>query len=253
MSDLPIGRTLDDLANTINSEHELAYQSALDMLSHAINAGDALIEVRTRINEGDWIKWIKNNLTVSYGVAQRYIKIATYKNLLLDAENRPQSINAATSYLRDIGVASLPLNKTGRKPSFSVEEARRLRKLGMNFTQIGEVLGVSDVAVWRQLTPGAKEQTMRYTAKSRKQRTAERRAKEREDLAKAVAAKGGEIANAYALLRKTAIALDKAMTDTDDIETRKTLRDALSFTHRAEDAIVRALRFSRIRRVAGER
>jgi hypothetical protein len=237
--------TLTDLATTINSEHALAYRAALDALQHAILCGEALIEARATIPDGQWMRWVDNHLDMSMAAIQRYTRIATYREQLLSADARPKSINGAISYLRGIGTPAISSGRNGRRPTFDVDEAKRLREQGMTYTDIATVVGVSDVAIWRQLAPGATKKTIAYTNRVRRQRRAEHRAYVERDLAEKVARVGGRPADAYALLRKTAIALDRALVDAETDEMRKTLRDALTFTHRAEDAITRALGIER--------
>jgi hypothetical protein len=239
------------LATTINREHGLAYRAALDALEHAILCGEALIEARETVPDGRWGKWVKDNLDMPYPNVNRYVRIATYRDHLLSAENRPQSIQGAITYLRDVGAPAIGTGRNGRRPTFDVDEAKRLKQQGLTNKDIGSALGVSDVAVWRQLTPGATARAVAISNRLRTQRRAEQRALREQERAKQVARVGGSPADAYALLRKTAIALDRALDEADTDEMRKTLRDALTYTHRAEDAIMRALGVARGRRHIG--
>jgi len=247
----PLDDSLADLAVTINHEHDLAYRSALDTLEHAIRCGQGLIEARAMIPDGRWGQWMKDNLNVSPHAATRYMRIATHADRLLTGDRQPKSINAAITYLRDIDAPAITTGRNGRRPTFDVDEAKRLRKLGMTYVDIGDAVGVSDVAVWRQLTPGATRRAITYTNRARTQRRAERRALIEKELTQRVARVGGAPADAYAFLRKCAIALDRALADADTDEMRRTLRDALAYTHRAEDAITRALGIERGRRHLG--
>lgn len=235
------------LAATINREHSLAYQKAIEALEHAILCGEALIEARDAVPEGQWLRWVDENLNLSTGTLHRYIRVATYKDHLLQAERRPASINAAIGYLKAIEVPAASTGRNGRHPSFDVEEAKRLRAQGLTFTEIGPMLGVSDVAVWRQLTPGANRKAIAQANKWKKKRLAERKALEQAQRDKAVAKAGGAPAEAYALLRRCAVALDQALAEAANDDERKALRDALAFTHKGEDAIVLALRLERQR------
>ena len=81
----------------------------------------------------------------------RYMRIATYRDHLLSAENRPQSIKLPITYLRDTGAPAIGTGRNGRHPTFDVDEAKRLKKQGLTNKDIGAALGVSDVAIWRQL------------------------------------------------------------------------------------------------------
>lgn len=236
---------LTDLAATINREHDLAYRSALNALQHAILCGEALIAARDTVPDGEWLRWVSDNLHISTGALHRYVRIATYKEQLLTADRQPKSINAAISYLKEVGAPAAGTGKNGRKPTFDVEEAKRLRKQGLTFTEIGPLLGVSDVAVWRQLTPGAARKTVERTNRYARQRRAERKALQQKKRDEAVARTGGTAAEAYALLRRCAATLDRSLIATTNGDERKALRDALAYTHKAEDAIVSALQLER--------
>ncbi len=234
-----------ELAGIINREHSLAYRAALDALEHAILCGEALIEARERVAEGSWLKWVDDNLNISTGTLHRYVRLATYKDHLLSAERQPKSINAAIGYLKAIEIPAASVGRNGRKPTFDVEEAKRLRSQGMTYEQIGSIVGVSDQAVRLQLIPGAQRKAMVYTSRHKKKRLAERRALEQAQRDKKVAKVGGAAAGAYALLRRCCVAIDQAMIETTNDSERKSLRDALAQAHKAEDAIVQALRLER--------
>lgn len=242
-----VDERLTQLAFTINREHTLAYQKAVEALEHAIRCGEALIEAREIVPDGEWTRWVEANLSIATGTMHRYIRVATYKQHLLDADKKPASINAAIGYLKAIGAPAASTGRNGRSPTFDVAEAKRLRKQGMTYEQIGELLGVSDVAIWRQLTPGATKRAIAISNRNRKRRRLEREAFEQTQRDKRVARAGGAAAEAYALLRRCAAALDQALSDAKDDEERKTLRDALAHAHRAEDSIVLALRLERQR------
>lgn len=236
---------LTDLAATINREHDLAYRAALNALQHAILCGEALIAARDTVPDGEWLRWVSDNLHISTGALHRYVRIATYKEQLLTADRQPKSINAAISYLKEVGAPAAGTGKNGRKPTFDVEEAKRLRKQGLTFTEIGPLLGVSDVAVWRQLTPGAARKTVERTNRYARQRRAERRALQQKERDEAVARVGGSASNAYAALRRCALIIDRAITEATGEMERAGLRNALAFAHRAEDAIVAVLQLER--------
>ena len=71
--------TSNDLANyadRINREHDLAEQHAVTAMEHAQRAGDLLIEAKERVAYGDWLKWLKENVTVSPRMVQNYMKLA---------------------------------------------------------------------------------------------------------------------------------------------------------------------------------
>lgn len=242
---------LVDLAAVINQEHALTYYSVIDALEHAILCGEALIKARADVPEGQWTRWVKNNLEMESGAVSRYVRIATYREHLLAADDRPQTINAAITYLRGIEVPRIE-TPTGSKPGFDVSEARRLRDSGMTYDRIAEMLGVSDVAIQRQLVPGRQRAAIeRRTREVNKKRAEEREAAQHE-VDEKVGSIGGDLAQAYLWLRDVEAVFERMIADTDN-ETGQTLHTALVSVHRAEDVITRILGVPRKRRVLGRK
>lgn len=240
--------SLFELARSINSEHQLAYRAALDVLDHAIRCGENLIMARALVPDGQWNKWMADNLEISPPAAGRYMRIAVHRAKLLEAEHRPTSINGAIMYLREIDAPPLDRGRNGRRPSFDVEEARRLRLEGLTYSEIGGLLGISDVAVGRHLTPGATRQRVEYANERSKRQRAEQRAEEQQQLDKEVKRVGGAAADAYQLLRACEAELSMAIAAAETEGTRRRFTQALTFTHRAEDAITRGLGLHRRKR-----
>lgn len=235
---------LDTLAETVNREYTLAYDSAVQALEHAIACGEALIEARTLVPDGQWVKWVKENLNINTGTMHRFIRLATYKDELGAAERKPTSINAAIGYLKQIDVPAARSNRNGRKPTFDVEEAKRLHKQGLTYKRIGEILGVSDVAIAYQLNPDAPRKKHIHNARYKQRRNEERKALEKATVAKQVAKTGGAVAEAYSLIRRAEAALEQAQKETK-VPNRLSLKEAMSHLHKAEDAVVAALKKER--------
>lgn len=236
--------TLDELSATINAEHALVYESAVGMLNHAIRCGEALIVAREGVPDGEWAAWIALNLDVSFTAAMRYVRIATHRELLSTVDVRPTSIAAALTYLREVGVPARTENRNGQRPTFDVEEAVRLHLAGMGCTEIGSLLGASKSTIRRYVIAGEKNQDARRKKRNLARRNAEREALADKERSAAVARVGGKPADAYAMLRRTAIVLDRAMGEAEPVIAEQ-LREALRSVHRAEDAIVQALSISR--------
>lgn len=232
--------TLTNLASTINREHQLAYEAALDALEHAILCGEALVQAQAAVPEGEWSRWVETNLDLGTTSIGRYMRIAHYREQLLGAEDRPQSINAAITYLRAIGAPPLGTGRNGRRPSFDVDEARRLRALGLTYVDIGKMLGVSDVAVWRQLTPGATARAMKNTSRAKQRQRAQQRDAAQREQHWEMAEVGGRTADAYFLLLQCAEMLDQAIAEASG-DGQHDLRKALTHVHRAELAVVRSV------------
>lgn len=186
--------TLTELATTIRTEHDLAYQSAIDTLEHAIKCGEALYAAREAVVEGEWGTWIAHNTSLTVKMAGSYIRIATYRDVLLDAEHRPKSLTAAMQFLRDVEAPPVVSVDRDKKPN-----------------------------------------------QRRRQKKAEQRAIASQQVVAEVVQAGGSLANSYLLLRQCGAELEQAITNAETATLRKTLEDALSHTHSAERAILRAL------------
>lgn len=240
---------LVDLATVINQEHALTYYATLDALEHAILCGEALIEAQKEVPTGQWTKWCEANLEIKSGTISNYIRIATYRQHLLAADDRPRTINAAVNYLQAIEAPRL-VTPTGRS-RFDVEEAKRLREMGMSYDAIGEMLGVSGAAVNFRLEPEATREHVRR----KKQKVDAKRAAEREEYQKmldiGVASHGGVLAVAYSQLRRCEYVIQKEMATTDNA-TGWELRKALVAIHRAEDVVLHILGIKRERRHIGK-
>jgi len=228
-----------DLASAINQEHALVYQATIDALDHAIRCGQFLLEAREQVPDGKWTEWIEANLNIAVSAATRYQRIATYREHLLAAEVRPKSINAAMTYLRDLDVPSLPHNRAGKRPTFDVVEARRLRDLGMTYRDIGEIVGVSDSAVQHQLDPElSARRKVRRRAEAKDRRATEKARTEREANDR-ILKEGGNLALGYTLLLECIEALSNALIEADTDEVFGALSIALTNTQRAEGVITR--------------
>lgn len=239
---------LVDLAAVINEEHALTYYAVMDALEHAILCGEALIEAKKQVPDGQWTKWIEGNLEMGSGAVSRYVRIATYREHLLAANDRPRSLNAAITYLKAIEAPRL-VSGSGRKPTFDVDEARRLRELGVTYREIGKMLGVSDQAVQQQLKPDQRRRKMRQNAADKSRRRAEARVADQERVDQEVANIGGDIAGAYILLRRCEVVFEKVIAEVD-MERGQALQPALQAVRRAMDVVTNIFGVKRRKRRA---
>jgi hypothetical protein len=69
-------RRLDELAEEIGQEVQLAEQAWRDALGHAIKAGQALIEAKSLVKHGQWLPWLKENTSLPERTAQHYMRLA---------------------------------------------------------------------------------------------------------------------------------------------------------------------------------
>jgi len=60
----------------INREHRLANAAAQTAISHAINAGELLIEAKAKVSHGEWLPWLNANCELSERTARNYMRVA---------------------------------------------------------------------------------------------------------------------------------------------------------------------------------
>lgn len=230
-------RTLRELADEANREHDAACSSMSATLEHWLRAGDALLEARKQVKPGGWTDWLIDNFNAPPATAKYYVRMATYKDLLR-AEG-VTSLEQARHYIRGLPAIDR-VSRSVATPEL-VAEARRLRDADISFGQIAEILGVSATTVQKWLDPELarrqREAAKRWKVEKRQQ--AEEVRRRRRDAA--VRKVGGSVADSYSLLRKTAQALDRAERETEQREVRAAVKAALAKVYNAEDEIVKAL------------
>src|SRR5262249_6918544 len=78
---LPANR-LDEIAREVRELHEKVLQHALP---RAIRIGELLIEAKRTAGRGRWISWVKTHCGFGEREAQRYMRVAKNKSLVIDA------------------------------------------------------------------------------------------------------------------------------------------------------------------------
>lgn len=239
----PGDKTLEELASIANDAHHGTIGSLVNALQHALKAGDALLEARTRFNTKDgqgWLAWSETNLEMSSTTAGKYIRLAYYKKHipeeLLNApynHNRP-GLTVALEYLRGLPPVG---SQGGVGRSFDWDEARRLSQSGVPNKEIARMLGVAPGTV-RRATLSVSERRKFDARKSRMRRQRER-ARQRAEIEAMKAPP--DLAEAYALIRR---ALQRIQASHDQTKSTKrgNMTLAISNLHHAEDAIAREIR-----------
>jgi len=74
--------SLADLTIRINAEHDQVAKAVKRGLSHAIAAGELLIEAKKRIAHGQWLSWLKENCAVSERTASHHMRLARHRSEL---------------------------------------------------------------------------------------------------------------------------------------------------------------------------
>lgn len=236
--------TLSDLAVQAKDEYRLAIDAASGAVAHAIACGEVLLEAQAQVPEGKWGVWCRANVSeISDTTITKFCRLAMHKDAITVGEF--PTIERAMAYLRALGMPPRPSGPRRGTRTFDRDEARRLHKNGLDYKAIGELLGVSDQTVSLCLNPDRLRQKIAYNRRYSRDRTLALKAKEREDRDKAVRLTKGLPAEAYALLRRCALVMDKAVGEAEDKAARAKLVAALGFVHKAEDEIVRALKLDR--------
>lgn len=243
--------SLDELAVIANREGALV-ESAIDDaraamsrgLVHAIAAGGALTEAKRQVPDGHWMDWVATNIDYSLGVVGTFMRFHRYEEHLL-ASPTPLTVRSAAAYI--VGLPRMQ-NFGNTKVKLTPEVKTQIKAMhgsGATYHEIGECLGIAWSSVKKELDPEYRKLCMEANRRYRQKKRAAQRALARQERDAAVAATGGEPAAAYASLRKAIAAIDKAVDGSTDAEEREELRAAMSAMHKAEDAIVRALRIGR--------
>jgi hypothetical protein len=70
---------LDDLAAQVRNEHRLAQNACANALAHGMNAGDVLIEAKSKLAKCDWGTWLKT-CQVATSTARLYQQLARHRS-----------------------------------------------------------------------------------------------------------------------------------------------------------------------------
>src|SRR5262249_11779578 len=74
---------LTDLATRIQAEHQAATDAMRRGIEHAIAAGELLLQAKAQLSHGQWGKWLRANVQVSWRTARACMQLAE-----LDPEKR---------------------------------------------------------------------------------------------------------------------------------------------------------------------
>jgi len=125
---LPAKTHLTELAIQINGEHDACEQALKTGVSHAIRAGELLLEAKKAVGHGGWLRWIAGHCMFSARTAQVYVRFAT-RGKELGLENLP---------LRDAMKQLAAPSNTQR-----VAHLRPLDDLPPGFAAVGEADGAT--------------------------------------------------------------------------------------------------------------
>lgn len=72
----PAPSRLAVIATALHTEHAACEQALTTTLSHAVRAGELLLEAKTLVRHGEWRTWLAANFTGSQRTAQQYMRVA---------------------------------------------------------------------------------------------------------------------------------------------------------------------------------
>jgi DNA modification methylase len=93
--------TLADLAVRINAEHSEVVRALRLGLSHAIAAGNALLEAKALLKHGQWLPWLNDNCLISERTASLYMRLARHAPDLKSATVADLTIREAVTLIND--------------------------------------------------------------------------------------------------------------------------------------------------------
>ena len=119
------------------------------------------------------------------------------------------------------------------------DEMRRLRREGLNYREIAARLEVPKSSVYRILNPAAHK---RHLEQQKRLTVAARRALRQKEREADVRTRGGNVAEAYSLIRKALQELERAVELESDRDAKRHMQSGMARLHSAEDEIVKAVR-----------
>jgi hypothetical protein len=70
------------LAASINTEHDDCLAAMQQSLSHALAAGNMLVEAKSLVAHGEWLPWLADNCAIPKRTAQLYMRLAKHRELI---------------------------------------------------------------------------------------------------------------------------------------------------------------------------
>lgn len=250
--------TLDELAALCNAEQRTIDERLTmvkvvvdDTLSHAMRVGDILLAAQSKVEQGGWTRWLSTLTSISPAAAAQYMRIAAHRDIVEQWRASGDVIKSshALQALREGGYGreSTWHGTPSRFSELEAAEMRSLRTSGATWDEIGEQFGCDGTTARIVVDPAARDRKRKQVKASAQRRAAAAKAlaekekrNERNTLARNA---GGIIEKAYTETRRLAATLDKALASADPPQ-RSAVRDALAMVHKAEDAIVAAIKVS---------
>lgn len=242
---------LPALAAVANEEHR-AVENAVSVVmagvtegvAHAIRAGEALLAARALVPDGQWEAWVSENIDYAVDTVKKYSRLAAYRSEVEQwmAEGGQGGILDAWRALRGLpAVASSP----GEREAWQRQEAIDRHGEGESIEAIAKSLGTSWGVVKTWVDPAYRAERQKAKTEQRRRRKAAAKALAQQERDQEIKKIGGNVADAYASVRKATASLDRAMREAVDADEREMVRLALSSAYKCEDQIVQSLRLGR--------
>lgn len=228
---LPEVATLEDLARTIEAEHQATARAGRAMVEHAIKCGQALLAAKEQVPQGHWERWLLDTFP------DRTTK--TWRLYMRIAKHREQVRASGASNLNE--AHRLLAGEPARRGDAQMKaRAIELRGKGMSYQAIATEVGASHHAVSTWCDPKLAE---KRRARQNQQSKKARRAAGARARAKFMTATGGPLDDAFRKVRVAQQSLEEASTEQDRTkEQLAAIRLAVTKLQHAEDQIVLAAR-----------
>jgi Protein of unknown function (DUF3102) len=96
----PPSENLTTLAARVRAAQEAVERADQDIVRHAMDAGDALLEARDQVRHGGWKTWLDLNCKLRVRAAQEYMQIARHREMLSNAQRAAHlSLRAALALI----------------------------------------------------------------------------------------------------------------------------------------------------------
>lgn len=221
----PNSKKLRALAEYANAQHAAAFEAGRQAIEHAINVGTAMIEARSLVQKGHWHDWMEQNVEMNVSMVYNYIRIAEYADEVRAAD--VPTLRAARQML--VGKKS---KESQRRDLVKLDAVRLYKQGGRSQAEVAEIFGVCQTTLWRWINPQKAE---KYDRRKRRRTMAERRALKRQEQHRRVVEAGGDISQAYSLVRRALQSLEDLQPKTE--VGRKRRNEAMHRLYNAEELI----------------
>lgn len=231
-------RSLEDLAGTANREHAAAEDAARTWLEHAVAAGSALLEARSRVEPGGWARWVEDNIEFSYTTIREYMRVAKHPEQAQGASEKTR--RGVLSHISSLPAASSGVwRSTEEDRQYAAERVSE----GASLRTVAEEIGVTSDTINSWVNPEVRkrraERHRKRQLRRRREQAALQEKEEREARDAAAKRAGGAASHAYAHTRKTLTHLMAAVEEASNREAEAAYREALSLAQKVEDEIHR--------------